>query len=194
MALTVAIHELNGAGKTYTAVTSVYYGTKDMVNPLQAGQLEYHPIPVPPSGLKNSYWKNHCLDLSGTFDDHRNTRWYSADPGWPLGTGGVVIIGNRDSGDIGCPDASYQQALGVEDDSGYYLDDDTNGHAYYKDQTDPFQLWSEWTSGAPATVDSGYRTAAGKTKHVVTQVRVGPGATAARHAGGQFTFKWQQVD
>lgn len=194
MALTVTIKELNTATPTYTTVTDIKYGTADMVNPLQNGQADYYPIPIPGADLTNSYWKSHCLDLAGTFDDVRNGRVYFTDPAWTLGTNGVKIIGNRDSGDIGCADASYEQAGGSQGVDGYYIDDNTNGHTFYKSQTTPFKEWSQWTSGSPGTFDSSFYTSAGKTKHVVTQVRVGPSASAARQTGGTMTFKWTQVE
>ena len=53
---------------------------------------------------------------------------------WTLGTDGLVRIGLRDSGDNGVPVASYDQATGVVGTSGDDMEDDTNGHAYYKTQ------------------------------------------------------------
>lgn len=197
MALTAAIHEINGApaSKTYTAVTEVRYGTKDQVDPIQAGTTNnFFPIPVPSSGTNNSYWKSHCIDRSGTFTDFRNLKVYFTDPSWNLGTGGKKVIGNRDSGDIGCPDGSYQQAAGTEGTSGYYIADATNGHGYYKSQTTPTKLWGDWTSANPAPVDSNPYTSAGKTYHVVTQVVVGPTADNSLLTGGQMTFRYSVVN
>lgn len=197
MALTFSIQEINGpaGSKTYTTVTEVRFGTKDQVDPIQAGTLnDFYPIPIPSSGLNYSFWKSICGDLSGTFTDFRNLRVYFTDPAWNLGTGGAKIIGNRDTGDIGCPDANYQQASGTDGQSGDAIDDATNGHAYYNGQTTPTKNWADWTSSAPGTVDSNPYTSPGKTQHVVLQVSVGPGADGSLQTGGQMTFRYQLVN
>jgi len=197
MVATVKVNEINGAAgsKVYTpvgageTVTYARYCTADQVSPA----LNY-PLPIPTSGFRYSYWKSHCLDLSGTFTKINNIRWYTDGAiGWTLGTNGEVRVGRRDSGDNGCPDASYEQATGTQGTTGNDMENATNGHGYYKGQTNPSDPAQNFTSGSPLTVDTSDYTSAGKTKHVVTQVKVASDATQGEQADETFTFMYDEI-
>lgn len=195
MAAVIVIKELNGATPDLTTVSDILYGCLDQVNPLQRGTPDdYAPVPIPSSAQNYSFWKSHCLDLSSTFDDIRNFRVYFTDPSWTLGTGGTKTIGNKDSGDIGCLNADYEQAGGTPYVTGYAIADLTHGHSFYNGETVKTKTWSQWTSGTPGVFDAGAYISADQTKHVVTQVSIGVGAAGVRNTGGQMTFRFQQVD
>lgn len=194
MAATLSIVELNGVTPIETAQTTIYFGTDDNSNPIQAGLAEFYPIALPASGYNYSYWKHISLKATGTFTDIRNIRWYIVtDPAWGLGTGGAKLIANRDSGDVGCPSTSYQQGSGTQNTTGNYLADATSGHAYYRLQTTPIKNWGNWTLATPATVDSSFYTAAFTSKSAVLQLKVAPDASAQSMTGGQMAFKAQVV-
>jgi len=196
MTATVKVMEITGpaGSKTYTEVTNrVRFFTKDQATDQSTPQDTYS-IPIPTSGYNYSYWKAICLDLSGTFTKINNIRHYTdGSIGWTLGTNGEVRRGNRDSGDHGCPDGSYQQASGTEGETGYPIEDSTNGHAYYKDQTTPTVNVENDTEASPATIDSTDHTSAGKTKHIVLQVKVDTDATQGAQAAETFTWKYDEI-
>jgi len=193
MVATVNVQQINGAAgsKVYSTITtSTRLQTKDQFAPTDTT----YPVPIPSSGFKYSYWASICLDLAGTFTKINNVKfWSDGSIGWNFGTNGELRIGNRDSGDIGCPDASYQQALGVEGDTGYAIEDATNGHVYYKGQTTPTKKVDLWTSGSKAQVDSTDHTVAEKTKHVVLQVKVDTNATQGEQADETLYFSYDEI-
>jgi len=191
MVATVNVQRITGpaGSKTYTNVTAVRLRTDD-ANTADAT----NPIPIPTSGYNYSYWASICLDISGTFTQISNIRHYSdGSIGWTFGTGGELRRGNRDSGDVGCPDASYQQASGTPGTTGYAIEDATNGHAYYKTQTTPTKNIANDTSSNPAVVDSSTYTAAGKTKHIVLQVKVASDATQGTQSAEVLTFIYDEI-
>ncbi|HEY4674476.1 MAG TPA: hypothetical protein VIH48_00305 [Candidatus Bathyarchaeia archaeon] len=177
MVATVNVQQITGASgsKTYNNIaTSTRLQTKDQFAPTDTS----FPIPIPSSSFKYSYWASICLDLAGTFTKINNVKfWSDGAIGWSFGTGGELRRGKHDSGDQGCPDASYEQAAGTEGDTGYTIEDATNGHDYYKGQSTPTQNVANDTSGAKAQVDTTDYTSAGKTKHLVLQVKVASDAT-----------------
>lgn len=195
LAATVVVKEANGAGPTYTTVSVASpsrFCTDDQVNPGAS-----YPCVIPTSAFNYSYWKHFCLDISGTFTKINNVRWYTDGTiNWDLGTGGMVMIAKRDSGDHGCPVASYQQAAGVQGTSGYYLKDATNGHAYYKGQTVNPANVTTYVSGSPILIDSTDHTVAEKTKSAVLQVKIdtaGNGAVQGEKADETFTFMYDEI-
>jgi hypothetical protein len=177
MVATVKVQQITGpsGSKTYSDITaSTRLQTKDQFAPSDTN----YPIPIPSSGFKYSYWASICLDLGGTFAKINNVKfWSDGSIGWTFGTGGELRRGKRDSGDQCCPDASYQQAAGTEGDTGYPIEDATNGHAYYKGQGTPTQNVNNDTSGSKCQVDTTDYTSAGKTKHIVLQVKIASDAT-----------------
>jgi len=191
MVATVNVQRITGpaGSKTYTTVTAVRLRTDDAITADTS-----NPIPIPSSGYNYSYWASICLDLSGTFTQISNIRHYSdGSIGWTFGTGGELRRGNRDSGDHGCPDASYQQASGTAGTTGYAIEDATNGHAYYNTQTTKTANVANDTSGSPAIIDSSTYTAAGKTKHIVLQVKVASDATQGTQSAETLSFKYDEI-
>lgn len=195
MPATVIIQEINGSPPVYTergtGAIAARYCTNDVVNP----GLNY-PIPIPTSGFNYSYWKSHCLDLSGTFTKINNIKWYSqGNPTWTFGTGGEVRVGIRDSGDNGCPNGSYAPAIGTVDVSGVPIEA-VNGHPYYRTQGTPTAKIGNYTISTPLIVDTTDYTSASKTKHVVTQVKVDTaanGASQGEQSDITLTFQWDEI-
>lgn len=201
MAAALEIVQLTGDPYNETVVTAIGFGTEDMVDPIQEGTADFHPI-ARPSGAAGSgnyaysFWVNTALrEPNGNFTDIRNIRWYvDTDPAWSLGTDGEKRIGNRDSGDIGCPLASYQQATGTVDETGDAIEDGTNGHAYYNGQTTPTVTWGTFPSGSPATLDSDPYTAAFTSKIAVLQLLVDTDAAYEYMTGGTLAFRASVVN
>lgn len=195
MAATVKVVEATGSGPTFTEITNrVRLFTADQATNQSSPQLTY-PIPIPSSGYNYSYWKHICLDVSGTFTKIDNIRHYcDGDIGWNLGTGGMLLRGNRDSGDIGCPQSEYDQATGTQGETGDYIGDTTNGHSYYKDQTTPTKNIEDDTESNPAVVDSEGLTAAGKTKFIVLQVKVASDAQSGVQPAETLTWKYDIIE
>ena len=197
MAAVVAIHQATGAGPDYDVVD-------DGANPLRFCNADTHdpglasPLVIHASGVGNlnySFWVHLFLDLSGTYTRVNNVRFYSDGTiGWALGTSGGFKIGIRDSGDNGVATGSYQQATGAGD-SGHYMDDAVNGHAYYKDQTAPPANVADYTSVATLLVDSANHdsSAAEKTKGAVLQIIVDGDATHGELADETLTFMWDEI-
>lgn len=161
--------------------------TADLTNPCIIG-----------SSLNYSYWKHIELVFTGTFTQISNIRHYSDGTinTWTLGTGGKLVRGNRDSGDNGCPTASYQQAAGTVGTTGYSLSDATNGHAYYKSQSTPTANVNSDLSGSPATIDTTLYTTAGQSKGTVLQLLIdtsGNGAVQGVMATKTLTFLADEI-
>lgn len=197
MAATVVVQEVTGpaGNKTYTTITNrVRLFTADQATNQTTPQITY-PVPIPDSGFNYSYWKHVCLDISGTFTKVDNIRHYSDGAiNWNLGTGGELRRGNRDSGDHGCPTTDYEQASGTEGVSGYPIEDATNGHDYYKNQTTPTANVANDTSSSPAIIDSEGLTSAGKSKMIVLQVKVASNATSGVQPAETLTWKYDVID
>jgi hypothetical protein len=183
LAATVVVKEINGApgSKVYTTVDNASnkarYKTKDEVT----SDLNY-PCVIPTSGFNYSYWKSHCLAISGTYTQITNLRWYSAgDPSWDLGTSGMVMVAQRSSGDHGCPDASYAQATGTQGTTGYYLFDATNGHSYFKSGVGatPVHVGTYISSSMMNVDTTSTYTGTTYTYNVVTQVKIDTAANGA---------------
>lgn len=197
MVATVGIYQAtggsDGAPATESEITaSTRLQTADQFSPSDTS----YPIPIPTSGYNYSYWIHVYLKITGgTFTKINNVKfWSDGTLGWTVGTGGDLLIGNRDSGDIGCPmDSEYDVATGTEGTTGHAIDDATNGHDYYKDQTTPTRSVTYWTSSNKATVDSTDHTAAGKCKAVVLQAKVASDATQGEQADETLYFSYDEI-
>jgi len=193
MAATMSIEEGNGAGPTWSAITTGRYCTYDMYNPATA-----HPCVVPPTGqIYYSFWKSHRLAWTGIGTQISNIKWYG--PGgtiktdWGLGTDGDVKIGTKTAAPHGCPDASYDQATGTNDTTGDYMDDITNGHTYYKDAAGSVVSIDSYPSATPLVVDNTVYTVDGHSYHVVTQVVIDDDATQGEKTDKTFTFVYDEI-
>ena len=191
MAATVTVKESNGASVTYNTVTAARFNCADAYNPLLT-----NPIPIPSGGVGNyaySYWKHFALDLAGTFTQIDNIKIFCDGAiGWTFGTGGAVLVGIRDSGDNGCPEGSYDQATG-DTTSGDYMDDGTNGHAYYKDQTATPADIESYTDGAELTVDTTAYTSADQTDGLVCQLKIDGDSTLGDQTDETLTWEYDEI-
>jgi len=189
---TVNVSQLTGAGPSATVVTTPRLSTSDSAAPGTG-----NPIPIPAADFNFSYWMSLQLTISAMNDATllNNHKFYSDGAiGWNLGTGGKLVIGLRDTGDNGCPAGSYDQATGSEGTTGDDMEDDTDGHAYYKGQDPETGLVSAYTSGAMLTVDTGDHSAAEAFKHVVIQAKVADDATRGLQSPAEtLTFQYDEV-
>lgn len=187
----VEVKQLTGAGPDETTVTTPRMSTSDSATPGTA-----NPIPIAAAGLTYSFWMSLALDITNMQDATllNNHKFYSDGAcGWALGTGGELIIGQRDAGDNGCPIGNYDQATGDVGVTGDDMADDVDGHAYYKDQTPEEAAVDSFTSGAPCTIDTGDHTIAENFKHVVLQCIVDDDATRGAQAAETLTFQYDEV-
>ena len=191
----VNVSQLTGAGPDATIVTTPRLSTSDSAAPANA-----NPIPIAAAGLSWSYWMSLQLTISNIQDATvlNNHLFYSDGTiGWSLGTDGKLVIGLRDAGDNGCPAGSYDQATGVvggEGVSGDDMEDDTNGHDYYKGQDPETGLVSAYeTGGTELLVDSGDHTIAEAFKHIVIQAVVDDDAVRGARAAETLTFQYDEV-
>ena len=190
MAATVVWAEANGVGPDYNTVTEVRFCNTDVHNPV----LTY-PCVKPSAGFNYSFWKSLFLSISGTYTRINNVLYYSDGAiGFALGTDGGVFVGIRDADDNGLPTGSYQQATGAGD-SGYWMDDVTNGHAYYKAQTAVPANVEDYTSGGgELTVDStNHDNAEEKTKGLVLQAKIDDDATRGVQAAETQTMSFDEI-
>lgn len=194
MVATMNVVEYNGSGPTVTVITQGRYCTMDSYNPGLS-----NPCVVPASGLNYSFWKTHGLYFSGDFTQITNIRWYtsgSVKTNWALGTSGGLFVAVKSTGDNGMPTASYDQADGVVGTSGYWMDDATNGHSYYKSGTsnhaEPVNA-DNYVSGSTLLVDSGPYSSTGYSKCVVTQVVIDTDATQGDKANESLTFRYDEI-
>lgn len=202
MVATVIIEEANGGsdatpstknrvdGQAVNDGTDVRFCTTDAYNPVAT-----YPCIIPSASQNYSYWKHLYLDISGTFTTVNNIRFYTDGAiGWTCGTGGGLYVGLRDTGDNGCPmDASYNVATGTEGTTGDWMDDVTDGHTYYKDQTLTPVLASGYTSGSTLLIDSTDYSVADESDAVVLQVQLETDATQGTQADETLTFLYDEI-
>jgi len=153
-----------------------------------------NPVPIPSAGLSYSFWKHVCLDIAGgTFTTINNVQmWCDGTIGWNYGTSGQLQVGTKDAGDHGCPSGSYEQPSGDGTD-GYPIDDNTNGHDYYKAETTGVQDITTFVSGSKMTVDSGDHSVAENCKGVVYQVVVDTDATQGEQTDETITYSYDEI-
>jgi len=158
-----------------------------------------YPIPIPTAGFNYSYWAHIFLKITGgTFIKINNVKfWSDGAIGWSFGTSGELRMGNRDSGDKGCPmDTEYDVATGVEGTTGDEIEHATNGHGYYLGQTTKTVNVQTHGSGNKAIIDSSDHTVASKCKAVVLQCKVdtaGNGAVQGEQADETLYFSYDEI-
>lgn len=156
MAATVQIVGYYGAAPgTKTALTVQRYNT---AIPSQRDPGLSYPNNVPPTGeTYRSCWMYTGAEITGgTYSQLTNFRWGT--PGniksaWGLGSGKVQVA-LKDTGDHGCPVASYEAPTGVSGSYGYDIKDTTHGHTFYKDETVACADADNYTTTSPLTFDS----------------------------------------
>jgi len=197
MVATVGIYQANGGSdgsplSENEITTSTRLQTADQFAP---ADLTY-PVPIPASGWNYSYWIHVYLKITGgTFTKINNVKfWSDGSIDWTLGTGGELRVGNRDTGDIGCPmPTNYEVATGTQGETGHAIEDGVNGHTYYNGQTTPTQNVANFTSTNKATVDTTDHTTTGDCKAVVLQVKVGSDATQGEQPDETLYFSYDEI-
>jgi len=191
LAATVTVVEANGAGPSYNTVTSPRLCVADSYNP----GLD-DPIPIPSGGAGNyaySFWKHFFLNLADSFTRINNVKFYcDGTIGWNFGTGGVLYVGVRDSGDNGCPEGSYEQAAGDGTD-GYSMVDGTNGHDYYKGQSPGEANIEDYTDGSELEVDTTNHESAERTYGVVLQLKIDGDSTLGVQTDETLTWEYDEI-
>jgi hypothetical protein len=189
---TLAVQQYTGAGPSADTVTTPRLSTSDNYNPGTA-----NPIPIADSGLAYSYWMTLHLTITAMNDATLlNNHVFYSDEGtdsWMLGTDGLVRVGLRDSGDNGVPVGNYDQATGEEGVSGDDMEDDVDGHAYYKDQSPETGDVADYTSVSTLLIDSGDHSGAEAFKGVVLQAVVDDDATRGAQAASTLTFQYDEI-
>ena len=188
---TMAIKQYTGSTPDKTTVTTPRLSTSDSANPGTG-----NPVPIPSADYYYSFWMCLALCITAMNDATliNNHKFYMDGAcGWTMGTGGDLFIDIRDSGDNGCPAGSYDQATGTVGTTGHWMDDGTNGHTYYKDQTATPAAADAYTSGSPLTVDTQDMTGAGELDHIVVQVKVASDATRGAQSAETLTFQYDEV-
>ena len=146
--------------------------------------------------VRRSYWKSICVRPSGTFTQIDNFRHYFDGTlnTWTLGTAGKVNRGNRDTGDHGTAEASYELASGTSGTTGDAIEDATNGHTFYKSQSTPVANANNDTSASPATISTVAITSAGvDSKHIVLQVVTDTDGTQGVQSTKTATWKVDEI-
>jgi len=190
----VEVQTWTGAGPTKATASSPRMHSKDIVVADNT-----FPIPIPAADFNYSYWMNLALTITNILDAtvlNNHKVYMDGACGWALGTSGELNVGKRDTGDNGCPDASYEQATGTEGTTGYYIGDGTNGHDYYKAQTPPIVALDGYNSGAPLTVDTQDLSVAGSFDHIVIQAKVDTaanGTVRGAQAAETITFQYDEI-
>jgi len=175
MTATCDVVECNGASPgTWTVVTSVRFCTADTYNP----GLSY-PIPIVSGQTKRSYWKSICLSFGGTYTQITNVCIYT--DGSDFGTGITTYIGDET-----LPANSYQQATGVQGDTG---DEMVATHSGITSKTAFFT----YTSTNKKLVDAGPITGTAKSKHVVLQMDVSDTATPGVKGPETITWTYDEI-
>jgi len=187
LAATYAVQRGTGAGPSWSTVTNVRLHSSDS----NVADLTT-PVIIDTSVIKRSFWVSICILLGGTFTQVSNLRVYCDGAiGWNFGTLGKLKIGKRDTGDIGVPDASYEQATGSSGDTG---DDIDTAHTHYSGQTPPTVDIETYNNlGAAAVVDSTAHTIAERTKHIVVQVETDIDGTQGVQSAETITFAADEI-
>ena len=177
----------SGSVGTKTDVSNFRFRTDDSPDTIDTT----NPIPIPDSGLNRSFWVHLAMNWSGTYDEISNIRFYTdGSMDYDAGTDGVVNLGNRDSGDLGCPEDDYEPATGTEGTSG---DDLGDTHDYYSGQSTPETDAFGFTSDSPATIDSSSYTSDGSSYAAVVQLDVDTDASAGIQSNETYTFLYDEI-
>lgn len=198
MAATVQIIGYYGpAPGTKTALTVQRYNT---AIPSQRDPGLSYPNNIPPTGeTYRSCWMYTGAEITGgTYSQCSNWRWGT--PGniktaWGLGSGKVQVA-LKDTGDHGCPVASYEAPTGVSGSYGYDIKDPVNGHTYYKSETVPCADADNYTTTSPLTFDTTVITPASAskiTKLVLTQLVLEDDTDFGEKSELSNFVRWQEI-
>jgi len=190
MAATVAVEFWNGGSAGSPSKTEDdslrfrsddAFGTRDATN----------PCVIPSSGTNYSYWGHVALAISGSYTQIDNVRHYSDGTiPWTLGTGGGVFRGNKDTGDNGVADGSYEKAGGVSGTTGSELAAD---YTWYSGEGTSIANVTSDTSGSPATIDTSTITGDDSSKAIVLQAVIFNDATQGAQAAETLTWLYDEI-
>jgi len=198
MAATVGIVGYYGAAPgSKTALTVQRYNTQ---RPSTRDPGLSYPNNVPPTGeTYRSCWQYTGLEITGgTYSQLTNFRY--GGPGtikadWGLGSGKVQVA-LRDTGDHGCPVASYEAPTGVSGSYGYDIKDAVNGHTYYNGQTVECGDLDDYDTNSPLAFDGTVYTPASAlkvTKLVLTQLVLEDDSEFGEKDELQTFIRWQEI-
>lgn len=190
----LVVQQYTGATPDKTTVTTPRLSTMDSSNPGTS-----NPIPIPAAGISFSYWMTLHLTITNIQDATllNNHKFYMDGAcDWLLGTLGDLFIAQKSTTDKGVPVANYDQATGEVGVSGDDMNDENDGHTFYKtgsaDYAAPVAADS-FNSGAPCTIDTGNHSIAEAFKGIVLQAEVDDDATRGAQAAETLTMVYDEV-
>lgn len=177
MSAIVYFQEINySGGIVYTSNSNIVFGTQDSVSP----QYPYN-LKVPSSGIKRSYWKSLCLNITGTFTSVTNIRFYSS--GGSMPTGVSLYIGDQNL----LTPSQYVAPTGTLGDTGNSI---VGSHTYITSKTNCLL----YTAGSSKTVDSSTYSSSSRSKHIVLQIEI---STSLEDLGAlsskTLTWVWDEI-
>jgi hypothetical protein len=118
------------------------------------------PNNVPAAGQTNrSCWVFTGAEITGgSYSQCANWRWgtpgaAAIEAAWGLGSG-YIQVALKDSGDPGCPVASYFAPTGVNGEYGYDIKDPIHGIPYYNGDTVDCANAGDYTTSSPLVFDT----------------------------------------
>ena len=186
MAEVATIYRLYGAGGTKYSLAGKTgrFCTQDSDPGLN------NPCKVPPTGsIYYSYRVTDCIGITGDFNQVRDIYIhgdgnFASEWGLDSGNGGGLFVGVKDAGDHGLPidvalhgSNQYAQAGGTPGTTGHSIDDSSNGHPYYKDETEKVRNFDLCLANSPLLIDSGPYTDDFYSKAWVLSLKIVPTAT-----------------
>jgi len=178
----VRVKEINGAAPgTFATITTARFATMDSNNPGIS-----NPIPIPTTGVRRAYKKAFALAFAGTFTQINNVTIYT--DGTDFGTGILTLIGSNVG--AGCHVlGSYRAALGQLGVDGSLL---TYARQAGSVITGTGSFFT-YTSGAKKLVGSQIFAAAGTTRFVALQLKVGSNAVQGVLSSETITFTYDEI-
>lgn len=182
MVASVRVKEINGAAPgTFATITAARFATMDSNNP-----GINNPIPIPTTGFKRSYKKAFALAFAGTFTQINNINIYT--DGADFGTGILTIIGSNVAAG-GHALGSYRIALGQLGADGSLLTYARQAGSIITGVGSFFN----YTSSAKKLIDSSNIVAAGTTRFVALQLKVGSNAVQGVLTPETITWTYDEI-
>lgn len=191
MAATVTVMSWNAGSAGVPTIAAVPAGPPNVrLKDADSNVVDAANPVVIAGAIKFNFWKHIALQIAaGGYTQIDNLRHSFASNTWTLGTAGELRRGARDTGDIGCPEASYAVADGLNDIDAVA----PAGHEFYTLQTPAFIA----VDGGETDIllDSTVYTSgtANDTFAIVFQVKVDTDAVAGDQTDITNTFKWDEI-
>lgn len=192
MVASTGIYEITGtaAAPSYGQLLSSRYSLSDSRTP-----GTNNPVPIPTTGFNRSFWKHNVLNITGTFTQVDNIRWYTDGTiGWNLGTSGMLGVLCMSGGDAGVGTSNnYVNASGSTTTGVWAL----SGHTYFAgtnaaNRSGTIITAGYFTAAAPLTVDSQAYLGSCYSKALVTQVAVDTDATQGTQTAEIISFRYDE--